>query len=381
MTFRLYTVDTGGVPVHTEAQMVALSNGVFAALLGTAASLAGVPFDVPYFLGVTVAGDAEMTRRQPLAASPYAIRAATADKLGAGGTVAGSQVAGPIAASQLAGVIAGATVPGSQVTGSIATATLPAVQITGTLASANFAATQLLPIAACASSQYPKWNGSAWACADAPDSLAGTRTLGPCVWTGSAVNCSGTCQFSSANGSISCDSVAVNNCTSVTFGSGQACPSSGACALSCVDSITPKAGFTFADNLMGSRTITIPPGGSLGRLSVHIRSPVLVCTFSAATAFRVPVSLYLYKGGAADPSLILWQGTVLTNGGASGARDYVAEVPALAGEADVVPGATYSLWVSAGPISGNSSANCYLARSSSSPNNVILRYTPIKATF
>lgn len=147
--------------------MVAVANEVFDALLGTSTPLAGVPFDVPYFLGVTVAGDPEMTPRQPLAASPYAIRAGTADK-----------------------------------------------------------------------------------------------------------------------------------------------------------------------------------GGS-----------------------------------SADASLVLWQGTVLTNGGASNARDYVAEMPPLSGEVDVVSGAAYGLWVSVGSIAGNPNAVCYLARNSTVPDNVMFRYTPIKALF
>lgn len=54
------------------------------------------------------APDAEMTPRQPVVASPYAIRSATTEALAAG-----------------------ATVPGSQITGAISTATLPASGLTG----------------------------------------------------------------------------------------------------------------------------------------------------------------------------------------------------------------------------------------------------------
>jgi hypothetical protein len=33
----------------------------------------GLPFDVPYFLGIAAGGDAEMAPRQPLASVPYAL--------------------------------------------------------------------------------------------------------------------------------------------------------------------------------------------------------------------------------------------------------------------------------------------------------------------
>lgn len=51
-----------------------------------------VLFDVPYGLGITVGTDAEMTPRQPIAASAYALQSANASALAATATVAGSQI-------------------------------------------------------------------------------------------------------------------------------------------------------------------------------------------------------------------------------------------------------------------------------------------------
>ncbi len=95
MVFNIYNVATLGTPLHTETQTVTVSNGIFNVLLGTGAALT-LPFDAQYYLGVTPGADPEMSPRQPLAASPYAIRAATAataDALNAGGT-AGQVLAG-----------------------------------------------------------------------------------------------------------------------------------------------------------------------------------------------------------------------------------------------------------------------------------------------
>ena len=82
MVFNIYNVASSGSALHTETQTVVVNNGIFNVLLGSAATLT-VPFDVQYYLGVTPGADPEMSPRQPLAASPYAIRAATASPLDA----------------------------------------------------------------------------------------------------------------------------------------------------------------------------------------------------------------------------------------------------------------------------------------------------------
>jgi hypothetical protein len=83
MTFSLYDVESGGSALWTEAhQNVTVTNGVYGVVLGggnpTPVPIA-LPFDQPYYLGVTVGPDSEMTPRLALASAGYALRAAEAD--------------------------------------------------------------------------------------------------------------------------------------------------------------------------------------------------------------------------------------------------------------------------------------------------------------
>ena len=93
ITFRLYTSASGGAPVWSETQSVTVSNGNFSVVLGNAAPF-GLDFSSPYFLGVQVGADPEMTPRQPLTASPYSLRAVTADNLGTAAAIPAGQIAG-----------------------------------------------------------------------------------------------------------------------------------------------------------------------------------------------------------------------------------------------------------------------------------------------
>ena len=72
ITFTLY--NAGNVQKWTETQQVAVNNGVFTAILGTVTPLT-LPFDEPYFLGLAVGADPEMSPRQALTTVPYAFRA------------------------------------------------------------------------------------------------------------------------------------------------------------------------------------------------------------------------------------------------------------------------------------------------------------------
>jgi hypothetical protein len=138
MVFRLYTAPSGGSPIYTETQSVPVANGVYNVAIGTATPL-NVPFDVPYYLGVTVGTDAEMTPRQAVLSSPYALRAAAVD----------------------------------------AAAALPAAQITGTLTTGQFGDGSVtaakLASNGCVSGQVLKFNGTAWVCA--ADATGGTATV------------------------------------------------------------------------------------------------------------------------------------------------------------------------------------------------------------
>jgi hypothetical protein len=79
MTFRLYSVPSGGSALYTETQLqVPVNNGVFSTQLGSVTALSPDLFtNASSYLGITVSPDAsEMTPRQRLAMAPYAFTAA-----------------------------------------------------------------------------------------------------------------------------------------------------------------------------------------------------------------------------------------------------------------------------------------------------------------
>ena len=90
MTFKLYSGPTVSTALWTQATAtVSVTNGVYSAVLGSGTPLT-LPFDQPYYLGVTIAGDPELTPRQPLTSVPYALRANTADSVSASGQIVSS---------------------------------------------------------------------------------------------------------------------------------------------------------------------------------------------------------------------------------------------------------------------------------------------------
>ncbi len=72
LTFRIYNVANGGAALWSEVQVAAVSGSIFSAILGQIAPLT-LPFDQPYWLGVQVAADPEMSPRIPLTSAPYAL--------------------------------------------------------------------------------------------------------------------------------------------------------------------------------------------------------------------------------------------------------------------------------------------------------------------
>jgi len=78
VTFKIYTVPSGGTALWSEAQTVAVADGIFSTLLGGSQPLS-LGFDVPYWLGVRLGSDPEFTPRVALAAAPYALRAQVAE--------------------------------------------------------------------------------------------------------------------------------------------------------------------------------------------------------------------------------------------------------------------------------------------------------------
>ncbi|MBL8520103.1 MAG: hypothetical protein JNK75_05460 [Betaproteobacteria bacterium] len=175
ITFSLYTAASGGSAIYSETQAVSVTNGLFNVRIGAVSPIA-LPFDVPYFLGITVGGDAEMVPRQPLGSSAYAFRAFSADAVATGAV---------LPAGQVAGSLANATIPAANVVGGGGAGTVTNVATGAGLSGGpitasgtiNLAVTNLLPTTACATNQIPKWNGSAWACGtDADTNSGGTVT-------------------------------------------------------------------------------------------------------------------------------------------------------------------------------------------------------------
>lgn len=73
MVFSLYTVASGGAPLWSETQgSVPVTNGIYQTILGAVTPLS-LSFSQPYYLGIAIGSDPEMTPRQPLTSTPYAM--------------------------------------------------------------------------------------------------------------------------------------------------------------------------------------------------------------------------------------------------------------------------------------------------------------------
>ncbi len=79
VTFRIYDVQAGGSPLWYETQYITTEKGLFSTQIGATKDLT-LTFDVPYYLGIKVGSDSEMTPRQTLSSSAYAFRAKTAEE-------------------------------------------------------------------------------------------------------------------------------------------------------------------------------------------------------------------------------------------------------------------------------------------------------------
>ena len=77
LTFKLYDVQSSGNALWTETQSVNVSSGIFNVILGSTNSL-NLPFDKPYYVGVTVGTGIELTPRIQLTSVSYSL---TADKV------------------------------------------------------------------------------------------------------------------------------------------------------------------------------------------------------------------------------------------------------------------------------------------------------------
>jgi len=84
MTLKLYDAVVAGNELYAETHpSVTVANGIFNVQVGSVTPM-GLNFTAPYFLGVTVGTDPEMTPRRPLTAAPYAV---TAENIAPGGNI------------------------------------------------------------------------------------------------------------------------------------------------------------------------------------------------------------------------------------------------------------------------------------------------------
>jgi hypothetical protein len=75
ITFKIYTQSSGGSDIWFETRTVTVTGGIFNVIIGDSKTL-DLPFDVPYWLGVTVGTDPEMEPRRQLTAVPYSMTSA-----------------------------------------------------------------------------------------------------------------------------------------------------------------------------------------------------------------------------------------------------------------------------------------------------------------
>lgn len=72
MTFKLYSVASGGTVLWNETQTVQVSNGIFNVKLGSVQIIpASIRQNNDLYLGINVGADSEMTPRQPILATIY----------------------------------------------------------------------------------------------------------------------------------------------------------------------------------------------------------------------------------------------------------------------------------------------------------------------
>lgn len=73
MTFKLYTSSSGGTDIWSETHdKLDVTSGVYSAVLGLKSPFT-IPFDQPYFLGISVDGGTEVSPRLRLTGSPYTL--------------------------------------------------------------------------------------------------------------------------------------------------------------------------------------------------------------------------------------------------------------------------------------------------------------------
>ena len=83
ITFRIYDAENGGTMLWQGTYSVSIQKGIFSVLLGDISdpgyNFTNLSFDKPYYLAIKVGSDPEMSPRQKITSSGYAIRSETAE--------------------------------------------------------------------------------------------------------------------------------------------------------------------------------------------------------------------------------------------------------------------------------------------------------------
>ncbi len=182
VTFRLYTVPTGGTSFWSETQTVQTQDGLFSVLLGSVAQIESVPISGSLYLGMAVAGGAELSPRLRLVGSAY------------------SYLAGKAANSDLLQGKDTTALDSRYVNEGQASSVTSNMIVDGTIAAAD------LGQMGASTGQVMKWNGSAWAPRNDSVGAGGSGTVRKVVQSTGVVcspnpiSDSGTVRFDSSYG-------------------------------------------------------------------------------------------------------------------------------------------------------------------------------------
>lgn len=100
IVFTIYNAPTNGTALWTETRTVAVNKGVFDVNLGETTPI-NLAFDVPYYLGVKVGSDAEMSPRQSLTSVSYAFRSDQANSVADGSITTAKLANGSVTTAKL----------------------------------------------------------------------------------------------------------------------------------------------------------------------------------------------------------------------------------------------------------------------------------------
>ncbi|HTW92987.1 MAG TPA: hypothetical protein VMH22_14945 [bacterium] len=155
VTFRLYTVATGGASFWNETQTVRTRSGLFATLLGSVAPIESVPSSGNLYLGMAVAGGTQLSPRLRLVGSAYSY---LAGKSANSDLLQGKDTTGFVRTNQANSVTGAMIFDGAVTSADIRDTTVN----TADIKDAAVTAPKLNQMGA-TSNQVLKWNGSAWA--------------------------------------------------------------------------------------------------------------------------------------------------------------------------------------------------------------------------